>query len=111
MIADKQRLWSNLLRAAIQEVDAVLSALPHPLQKRARELPVTYEPKPNKALIKEGVEHDRSGQPLIVSDCQCFETTAELFSAWTTRIHTDFAVIGDLVQVCDAHLEPRLPII
>ena len=50
----------------MQEVDAVSKALPSPLQKQARELPVTYEPKPNKALIKEGLEYDLLG--LFVGD-------------------------------------------
>ena len=61
MIAGQKRLWSNLMRAAIQEVDAVFRALPSPLQERARELPVTYEPKPNRKLINDGLEADTLG--------------------------------------------------
>ncbi len=61
MKAGQNRLWSNLQRAALQEVDAVCRSLPEPLQARAKGIPVTYEPKPNKALIKDGLEEDTLG--------------------------------------------------
>jgi predicted Zn-dependent protease with MMP-like domain len=61
MIAGKQRLWSNLMRAAMHEADAVFKALPSPLQARAKEIPVTYEPKPGKKLIKDGLNPDTLG--------------------------------------------------
>jgi predicted Zn-dependent protease with MMP-like domain len=61
MRAGKQRLWSNLQRAAVQEVDAVYRALPPLLRERARELPVTYEPRPGRALVEDGLEEDTLG--------------------------------------------------
>jgi predicted Zn-dependent protease with MMP-like domain len=66
LTAGRKRLWSNLQRTALQEVDAVIKALPLPLRSKAKSLPVTFEPVPNKAMVKDGLEPDTLG--LFVGD-------------------------------------------
>lgn len=51
----------ELLQIAEAEVLATLDRLPDPLKARARELPVTYEPKPNQGLQQDGIEPDTLG--------------------------------------------------
>ncbi len=46
---------------ARQEVAATLRALPAALKEKAQALPVTYEPWPNEALEKDGIEPDTLG--------------------------------------------------
>jgi predicted Zn-dependent protease with MMP-like domain len=56
-----ERQWRRLLLAAQEEVDATLAALPRPVQREARRLPVTMEPKPSPAMIKDGIAPDLLG--------------------------------------------------
>jgi predicted Zn-dependent protease with MMP-like domain len=53
--------WAALHALALAEVAATLNALPAPLQQRAREVPVTFEPRPNEALVRDGIESDTLG--------------------------------------------------
>jgi predicted Zn-dependent protease with MMP-like domain len=43
------------------EVEATLASLPEPVQKHAASLPVAYENRPARALLKEGYESDLLG--------------------------------------------------
>jgi predicted Zn-dependent protease with MMP-like domain len=54
------RLWSRLTRAAQQEVAAVLAALPREVRSRLTALPITFEPKPNAAMVANGIDADRT---------------------------------------------------
>ena len=42
-------------------MEATLAALPEPLRERAKQLPVTFEPRPNRGLQADGVEPDTLG--------------------------------------------------
>lgn len=53
--------WPKLQRLALEEIEATLAELPEPLRERARQLPVTFEPKPNAGLIADGIEADSLG--------------------------------------------------
>ncbi len=53
--------WKQLREIASAEVEAVLLKLPVPLQKEAKQLPVTFERKPNAKLLEEGIEADTLG--------------------------------------------------
>ena len=46
--------------AAQQEVEAVLAALPREVRDRLTELPITFEPKPNTAMVSSGIDADRT---------------------------------------------------
>lgn len=61
-----KRLWQRLQQAALQEVDAVVKALPPPLRIKARSVPVLFEPRPGAAYISDGIEPDTLG--LFVGD-------------------------------------------
>lgn len=54
-------MWSHWQRIAAEEVESILQGLPGPLQERARELPVTYEPFPHQDLESEGIAADTLG--------------------------------------------------
>jgi len=56
-----QPCWQRLKQLAEEEVEATLNALPQPLQARAREVPVTFERRPNRALQEEGFASDTLG--------------------------------------------------
>ena len=43
------------------EINATLNALPKPLRAQACQLPITCEPRPNAALLADGVEEDTLG--------------------------------------------------
>ena len=64
--------WTNLLSLARQEVAATLQDLPSELRESATPLPVTYERRPNKAILADGYEPDLLGlfvgSPLHESD-------------------------------------------
>ena len=45
---------------AQQEVEAVLAALPREVHERLTELPITFEPKPNAAMVASGIDADRT---------------------------------------------------
>ena len=49
------------VRLAEAEVREVMEALPEPLRLRAARLPVTYQPCPSPALVREGIERDTLG--------------------------------------------------
>ena len=52
--------WSHLTSAAQQEVEAVLAALPQEVRERLTELPITFEPKPNSAMVASGIDVNRT---------------------------------------------------
>jgi len=53
--------WSRLKQLALAEIEATLAALPAPLRERARQLPVTFERVPSRALQADGVAADTLG--------------------------------------------------
>jgi len=53
--------WERLQELALAEIEAVLLELPEPLRQEARELPVTFEPRPNEGLQADGIEIDTLG--------------------------------------------------
>ncbi len=53
--------WKLLLGLAQEEVRATLHKLPLRLREEARRLPVSYERRPNRALIADGIEPDTLG--------------------------------------------------
>ena len=53
--------WARLLELAQAEVTRTIAELPDDLRPRAAAIPVTYEPVPNSALVKEGIEPDTLG--------------------------------------------------
>lgn len=53
--------WEQLTKLALAEVDATLAELPAPLRERAARLPVTFEPKPNAAIVADGIAEDSLG--------------------------------------------------
>lgn len=53
--------WSKLKQLALAEIEATLAALPAPLRERARQLPVTFERVPSRALQADGVAADTLG--------------------------------------------------
>ena len=57
----RDRVWHRLVLAAEEEVRALLKALPAPLRAKARGLPVTYEPRPSRDMVKSGIEDDTLG--------------------------------------------------
>lgn len=50
-----------LRTAAELEIETVLDALPSDLGERARRIPVTYEPRPNEAMLKAGIRNNTLG--------------------------------------------------
>ena len=54
------RRWSRMTLAAQQEVEAVLAVLPREVRDQLIELPVTFEPKPNTAMVASGIDADRT---------------------------------------------------
>jgi predicted Zn-dependent protease with MMP-like domain len=54
------RRWSRMTLAAQQEVEAMLAALPREVRERLTELPITFEPKPNAAMVASGIDADRT---------------------------------------------------
>lgn len=55
------RLWHNLQRVALEEIDRIHKQLPLVLRDKALRLPVTLEPQPSKALVRDGLEPDVLG--------------------------------------------------
>jgi len=53
--------WNKLQSLALAEVEGTLAALPLPLREQAGKLPVTCEPRPNRALQADGIEPDTLG--------------------------------------------------
>ena len=51
----------KLRRLALAEVEATVEALPAPLRERARQLPVTFERRPSRALQADGFAPDTLG--------------------------------------------------
>jgi predicted Zn-dependent protease with MMP-like domain len=55
------REWAFWLKTAEQEVQRVLGRLPAPLRREAERLPIAYERRPGRALVRDGVEPDTMG--------------------------------------------------
>src|SRR5437016_14486952 len=53
--------WDKLQGLAQTEADATLSSLPLPLRERARALPVTFERRPSRSWLRDGIEPDTLG--------------------------------------------------
>lgn len=53
--------WTQLQAIADAEVKATLLSLPRKLRAEAEHLPVTFEPRPNAAMIADGTEPDTLG--------------------------------------------------
>ncbi len=53
--------FKELSALALDEVQATISLLPEPLRERAQALPVTLEPRPNRAQLRDGIEPDTLG--------------------------------------------------
>src|ERR1043166_7885840 len=53
--------WSSLLAVAQAEVTRTLHALPSALRDGARQLPVTFERRPARDLMRDGIESDTLG--------------------------------------------------
>jgi len=53
--------WPRLLELAQAEVETTLRDLPRALQTPARNIPIVYEPRPNRALIDDGLDPDTLG--------------------------------------------------
>jgi predicted Zn-dependent protease with MMP-like domain len=53
--------WKRLCSVALAAVEATLAELPAPLREQARKLPVTFEPRPNRDLVADGIEPDTLG--------------------------------------------------
>jgi predicted Zn-dependent protease with MMP-like domain len=53
--------WPTLLAMAEAEVKKVLGKLPRDLRAAAESVPVTFEPRPNRALQEDGIEADTLG--------------------------------------------------
>jgi hypothetical protein len=74
-----QRRWSRLTRAAQQEVAAVLASLPQEVRERLMEMSVTFEPKPNAAMVANGIDADRTlGLFTVVSFACAIEVSQRL---------------------------------
>ncbi len=54
----RQRLWSNLQRGALQEVDHIRRNFPAPYRDRVRGLQICFEPVPDRKLMQAGVDPD-----------------------------------------------------
>lgn len=53
--------WKRLCSLALVQVETTLAELPAPLREQARKLPVTFEPRPNRDLVADGIEPDTLG--------------------------------------------------
>jgi predicted Zn-dependent protease with MMP-like domain len=53
--------WPRLLSLAEGEVADILQGLPAALRKQAQEVSVSYERKPNRRLVTEGIDSDTLG--------------------------------------------------
>ena len=53
--------WEKLQSLADAEVQATMKSLPQHLREEARQLPVTFDPRPNPAMMADGTEPDTLG--------------------------------------------------
>jgi len=53
--------WARLHALALEEVEVTLAALPAPLSARARALTITFERRPNRDQLRDGIEPDTLG--------------------------------------------------
>lgn len=53
--------WKRLLEIAQREVASTLASLPAQLREEARQLPVTYGPRPTDAMLRDDIEPDTLG--------------------------------------------------
>lgn len=58
--------WEDLLAAARREVEETTASLPAELRASAAQVPVLYERRPSRALVKDGLDSDLLG--LFVGD-------------------------------------------
>jgi predicted Zn-dependent protease with MMP-like domain len=58
--------WDVLEQGAREEVAATLAELPSALREAAGQLPVSYERRPNRAMVRDGLDEDLLG--LFVGD-------------------------------------------
>ena len=70
--------WSYLLALAESEVSRTIESLPSALRESARQLPVSFERKPGKALLNDGIEPDTLGLFVGESFSEIGTTTAPL---------------------------------
>lgn len=57
----RKRLWDRLVGLAEAEVRRTLDRLPTRLKEEAEALPVTFESRPNRALVRDGIQPDTLG--------------------------------------------------
>lgn len=57
----EDRQWQRLWLAAQREVDSTMAALPRPLTRLAKDVPVTLERRPTPSMIKDGADPDLLG--------------------------------------------------
>jgi predicted Zn-dependent protease with MMP-like domain len=53
--------WENLMQVAEAEVEATLRKLPAPLREQAETLPVTFERRPGRGMLADGIADDTMG--------------------------------------------------
>src|SRR5207249_983017 len=53
--------WARLHALALEEVEATLAGLPEPLRARSSALPITFERRPNRGQLEDGIEADTLG--------------------------------------------------
>lgn len=56
-----QHAWKRICRAAQEEVEQTLRALPPPVRAKATRIPVVFEPCPSPELAADGIEPDTLG--------------------------------------------------
>lgn len=55
------RPWRHLTRLAAVEMEALIRALPAPLQDAARDVPIVFERRPDADLVASGIDPDVMG--------------------------------------------------
>ncbi len=53
--------WERLREMTLEEVEATLAELPEPLRDEAKNLPITFERRPSKAMQNDGIAPDTLG--------------------------------------------------
>jgi predicted Zn-dependent protease with MMP-like domain len=92
--------WKRLCSLALAEVESTLVELPAPLREQARKLPVTFEPRPNRDLVADGIEPDTLG--LFVGPEFAHEETVPMPSQIILFLENIWALAeGDEEIFCD----------
>lgn len=60
-MSQQQHQWKRLCLAALQEVEHTLQALPAPLRREARKVPVLLEPRPTPEMVADQLPGDTLG--------------------------------------------------